>query len=143
MTAKEYLSQLKDINYTIWIINEQLQEINAELYSLGSPAGKLSYDRVDTSFGISDKKENLINKALELEKKLEKERRKLSGKKLLIISQINKVSDKKQRAVLNERYVKCKKWEVIAEEMDVSVRYIYKLHGYALQSFAKVVKIKG
>ena len=47
------------------------------------------------------------------------------------------VEDDKKRQVLNMYYLYCKSWEQIAEELNVSVRYIHKLHGYALEEISR------
>ena len=47
------------------------------------------------------------------------------------------VEDDKKRQVLNMYYLYCKSWEQIAAELNVSVRYIHKLHGYALEEISQ------
>ena len=47
------------------------------------------------------------------------------------------VEDDKKRQVLNIYYLFCKSWEQIAAELNVSVRYIHKLHGYALEEISR------
>lgn len=43
----------------------------------------------------------------------------------------------RERQVLNMRYLYCKSWEQIAAELNVSVRYIHKLHGTALEKISQ------
>ena len=47
------------------------------------------------------------------------------------------VEDDKKRQVLNMYYLFCKSWEQIAAELNVSLRYIHKLHGYALEEISR------
>ena len=47
------------------------------------------------------------------------------------------VEDDKKRQVLNMRYLYCKSWEQIAAELNVSVRHIHNLHGYALEEISR------
>ena len=47
------------------------------------------------------------------------------------------VKDDKKRQALNMYYLYCKSWEQIAAELNVSVRYIHKLHGYALEEISR------
>lgn len=47
------------------------------------------------------------------------------------------VEDDKRRQVLNMRYLYCKSWEQIAAGLNVSVRYIHKLHGTALKKISR------
>ncbi len=47
------------------------------------------------------------------------------------------VEDDKRRQVLNMRYLYCKSWEQIAMELNISVRHIRNLHGYALEEISR------
>ena len=47
------------------------------------------------------------------------------------------VENGRERQVLNMRYLYCKSWEQIAAELNVSVRYIHKLHGTALEKISR------
>ena len=47
------------------------------------------------------------------------------------------VEDDKKRQVLNMYYLYCKSWEQIAAELNVSVRQVHRLHGYALEEISR------
>jgi DNA-directed RNA polymerase specialized sigma subunit len=47
------------------------------------------------------------------------------------------VEDAKKRQVLNMYYLYCKSWEQIAEELNVSVRQVHRLHGYAFKEISR------
>lgn len=47
------------------------------------------------------------------------------------------VEDDKKRQVLNMRYLYCKSWEQIAAVLNVNIRQIHRLHGYALEEISK------
>ena len=49
-----------------------------------------------------------------------------------IIEAISKVENGTYRAILYERYIRYKKWERIATEMNYDYRHICRLHGKAL-----------
>ena len=51
-------------------------------------------------------------------------------------SMISAVPDPVQREILTRRYIVGQSWEDIAECMNYNLRYIYKLHGAALQNMA-------
>lgn len=53
-----------------------------------------------------------------------------------IVDQILSLDNIAQQRVLYERYVRGKRWEVIAEEMFYSTQHIFRIHGAALLSFA-------
>ena len=60
-------------------------------------------------------------------------------KKQEIISEIEKVPQENYRQLLFDRYILCQKWEQIALDRDKGVRWIYRLHGKALNTFEKVL----
>lgn len=139
MTTKEYLQQIRHIKYTLRMLNEQRDEIHSAMYSLGSPSGKLSHDRVNTSIS-DDKLERLYVRVSAIEKRIIAETERLIKTQDKICRQIAKMENDQQRYVLFSRYVECCKWEVIAERMDITVRYVNMVHGRALQEFEKIRK---
>ena len=52
--------------------------------------------------------------------------------------EINKIQSFDEKLILEYRYLAFKSWAEIADLMHVSLRYIYKLHGHALESFEKI-----
>lgn len=50
---------------------------------------------------------------------------------------ISRISDEKQREIIKKRYIYAMSWEDIAFEMNYSVRWVQKLHGYALKKISK------
>lgn len=57
--------------------------------------------------------------------------------KLEIGHQINMLEDTNERLVLRYRYLVCMPWDEIAGRLHYSIRYVYKIHGRALQHFEK------
>lgn len=51
---------------------------------------------------------------------------------------IEKVEDSTLRVLLIERYINCKTWEQVAEEVDKEVRWVYELHKKALVAVKKI-----
>ena len=57
-----------------------------------------------------------------------------------MLEMITRVDNSPYRTLLIARYVNCKTWEKIADEMTYDVRHIHRLHGAALQKFKNVTE---
>lgn len=55
---------------------------------------------------------------------------------------INMLDNSTYRALLTARYINCKTWEQIAEDMHYTVRNIYILHGEALKQLSLITDYK-
>ena len=84
----------------------------------------------------------LIAKAEEIEHDLSERKDRLMALRLEICDEIEALADERYRNLLYRRYVNMWTWEEIAVEMHMVVRHIYRLHGDALQVFAKKYKIQ-
>ena len=60
--------------------------------------------------------------------------------KLEIMNTIWQVEDAKACAILERRYHSFKSWEEIAADLNVSVRWVHKIHGKALEDVEKILK---
>jgi len=135
MTAKEYLQTVYNIKCRIDRLNERRKDLNDDLYSYGIQA--TDGNHVQTSVS-GDRLSELIAMADEVERKLVLEIKSLIQQKQVISEQIEALPNEKYRRVLFERYILCKRWEQIADGFHIrDVRWIYRLHGKALQLFAK------
>lgn len=112
------------------MIAEQIVELRTlaaggALQLKATPSGKYhNYDPV---------KENAV-KIAELEKKLEKEKRKAAVELARVTKVINAITDGVEHEILTLRYVKCMKWEEIAEETNYSEQRLYQLHNSGLKN---------
>ena len=138
MTAKQYLQQIYQIHRKVKRLQAQREQIRAELYSIGSPSGKMDADKVQTSTS-GDSILRLIAKVDELEREIVEEVDDLLEKQHRITREIEQIPNNRQRDILFRRYVLFQKWERIAVDLDVTVRYVYQVHGDALKSFAKIL----
>ena len=82
----------------------------------------------------------LIAKVDKVERDILYEMSTLLDAKGRIVSQIESMKNEKHKDVLFKRYVMFERWEQIAVDMDISLRYVYKLHGSALKEFAKIME---
>lgn len=140
MTAKEYLQQIYITTKKIERLEQSREQLRADLYSIKSPSGSMSSTVVSSSVS-GDKMEKLIAKADCIERDIVKELDRLIKKRDKITRQIEKVPDERYRTILYQRYVQCLKWERIADNLNHDLRYVYRLHGDALQVFDKLFDI--
>lgn len=140
MTVKEYLKQIYWTGQRIKQLQEARDTIKSDLYSAKSP--NYVADRVQSSVS-GDTMERLIAQADELTHDIEKELERRLNLQKKIIGQINRMparteAQQLRKACLYNRYVLCHRWEVVADEMNVSLRYVYMIHGDALEAFKKL-----
>ena len=57
-----------------------------------------------------------------------------------MLEMIRRVENSTYRALLIARYINCKTWEKIADELCYGVRQTHRLHGAALQKFENVIE---
>lgn len=136
MSIKDYLLQIKNINARLKQIELEIADIEAKLGVQG-----IRYDK-DGGFNPSgeDKMSKYVYRLIELKDRYEAEGNRLLDKKEEIIENISKLEDFRLRQVLYLRYVATMKWEEISERLGYEDRYIYKLHGYALEELRRTLK---
>ena len=139
MTTKEYLQQIYFMQRKITRLEDRREQIRSDLYSIGSPSGKMDADKVQTSLS-GDTMLRLIAKVDKVERDILYEMSALLDAKDRIVKQIESLKKEKHKDVLFKRYVMFERWEKIAVDMDITVRYVYKLHGSALKEFEKIMQ---
>lgn len=139
MTTKEYLQQVYAAERKIKYLQSRREQLRSEMFSVKSPAGSMNPDKVQSSI-TGDKLERLIARVDTLERGIVDELNRLFELQERISKEIDRVQKQKYRYVLRARYINFQRWERIAVDMDVSVRYVYMLHGQALQAFEKTKK---
>ena len=138
MTAKEYLQQVYHFHCKIKRLQGRREKLRSGLYSLGSPAGKMDVDKVQTSMS-GDTMLRMIAKVDEIERDIVYEIDQMVDARERIAGEIERLPNERYRDVLHKRYIEFKRWEQIAVDMDISVRYVYMLHGVALKAFEKTM----
>ena len=135
MTAKEYLQQIYKINRRIVRLKQQRDALRVSMHEVGPQDG----DRI-LEARTDDAMFQAIAKAQDKDRDMAGEINALIDAMDRIAGQIDLVEDERYRTILHERYVCCYKWPRIAEDMQMDLRYIYRLHGHALQAFWKIIK---
>ena len=134
MTAKEYLKQIRSIALTVKRIQGDLEKLKTDAESVS-----INLDGMPHATGNNDRLVRLAIKMSEYNTMLQAELTALLDERVKA-DKIIKTLPPKQQTVLVEYYFHVKKWEQIAEEMDISVRHCHRLHGNALYNFDKVLR---
>ncbi len=131
MTAKEYLSQTFRLDQRI---NSKLERVEvlralAQKVTASYECEPVSHSRCAASM------ENTIHRLMEAEEELSQAIDLL----LEVSAVIQKVQNLEYQLLLELRYLCFKSWSEIALRMDLEERYVYKVHGRALQEVEKIL----
>ena len=88
------------------------------------------------------KVETYVLEMVDIHDELKRATEKLMEKSRKAEKVINLLEDQRYRAVLQLRYLCGMKWEEIAKEMAVSVRWVHRLHGAALKALDRLREIE-
>lgn len=132
MTAKEYLRQLKTLDN---LINAKLLE-KERIRALSTKVTSNLGERVQG--GGSGGIENIIIKITELEIQINAYIDKLVDLKAEATQIIDILEDNKHKAILSMYYVSNLTFEQVAENTDISSRWVRKIHGKALKKFEEI-----
>ena len=132
MRAKEYLRQIRIADKKI---NNLIHEVDMLRDSISHPK-PINYDKDPVQGGSrNDSMAASIAKYVDMEQEINRQTDGLIDLRHKIIGEINQLNDPAHIELLFKRYVEYKTWEQIAVEMDYTIRWIYSLHGSALQEF--------
>ena len=125
---KNYLRGYRRHGRKIKRIEAEIEEIRSmKMYPSsnndGMPRGSGGGDMSGYAAELIEKEDDLYNEGVEQVKKYND----ISGR-------INKLENEDERDVLFYRYIKGMEWWEIARDMDYSERWIYELHGRALEN---------
>lgn len=132
---KEYLFKYREAYRNIGESMEEFHRLGEELTATGAI---LRGDPVQSSRD-PDKMARLIEKHVDMEREIESEFEELIKFRYEVLQMIRSLPDLKQQEVLRRRYMMNKTWEQIAEDMDISDKWVYVLHGRALQEIEKIL----
>lgn len=134
MTAKESFKQLARMDAFIDAKKQRVDALKALALSTGSP--NLSGMPKNPSKSLSPMAD-AVCKALDLEAEIRSDEAKLQEKKVYLLELIGTLDCSDHQTVLIKRYFEHLSWENIASSMFYSTRWIYKLHGRALEEMDK------
>jgi len=137
MTAKEYLQQIRNAHKRIQTLEARREQLRSDMYSIKSPAGSMNPDKVQSSM-TGDALIKIIAQVDSMERDIVRELRKLYCLQRTITNQIDGIKDERYHTILYQRYVLFYMWEQIAVNMGIEIRWVYRLHGKALQEFGRI-----
>ncbi len=139
MTVKEYLQQIHRLSEEIRCNRRRISEIESDISGL--KAIDYSGDKVGGS-GDPDQMASKVARLVDLEQRIADETVELQETKDTIIGEIRSMSNTKYVTLLTMRYVECERWERIAVDMNLTMRWVYQMHGNALKAFEEIKKSK-
>lgn len=135
MTAKEYLSSAYSLDRRIRIELEKARAMRASLdyKSPGLQGG------TGGSGGSGEGLEGQITRVIAFEQHTNELIGQLVSRKLEISLTLDKVTDLRLREILVRRYLAFQKWEQIAVDMTIDLRWVYRLHKKGLAEVEKLI----
>jgi DNA-directed RNA polymerase specialized sigma subunit len=131
MTAKQELKKIRKIDY---LIRQMIETVDGLRTQLTGTAPQTDGVRVQNSAG-KDRMAAVMAKIIDTENLINENIDYLVDLKSSVVQTINRIENEDERNILLARYLNCKKWTVIADEMDFSLQRIYQIHGNALISY--------
>ena len=127
MTAKEFLRRARSVDRRVDEATERVDRLRAKL-----EAGRMS--RITgMPRGGSEDWTATADKVIELEKRVNARIRDLCALKHAAMDAIDQVDEARLREVLELYYIDGFSWDQVAERMGLDKRWVFRLHGKALQ----------
>lgn len=140
MTAKEYLSQIRILDTRITNIEAEIREIREHSATLksawpdGQPHGSGTTDPTAAqAIKLAEKLEKL--EYLKVTLKLQ-----LWHKRAEIVDVIDQVQDADCNRILYLRYVECRHWEEIEDDVHISRAHLFRKHDEALRLVEEIIR---
>ena len=132
MKAKDYLENYRRNEIAIEKLKNEITRIDARL-----KGGSHSYssDKIMTS--DDNLNEKLMTECLDKRNKMNNDIVMNENVRADLVLKITSMSDYRYIDVLYKRYIECKRFELIAVEMNYDYDYVRKLHIKALEVFAQ------
>lgn len=134
MNAREYLSGARRLDVQIKVDLRELEhwrDLSASISGCNFAPHYNATRSIDPPFV------KCMEKIVDLEEKIKQEVHDLVMVKTDMLEKIHSLESVDYQSVLELRYLSYRTWEQIAEEMHYSIRWIYKLHGKALQELER------
>ena len=134
MTAKDYLSQAKYLDLRI---NSKIQQV-AALNDLATKATSTLTGMPRNPNHATSTMEEAIAKIIDLQAEINSDIDTLVDLKRDLSATIKAVGNTEYQTVLEKRYLCFQSWEQIAVEMGYDLRWLYRIHGKALDEVQAV-----
>ena len=138
MTVKEYLSQAKFLNQRI---SSKIQQV-AALNDLATKATSTLTGMPRNPNHATSSMEDVIAKIIDLQAEINNDIDTLVDLKRSLSKTIKAVDSPEYQTVLEKRYLCFQSWEQIAVEMGYDLRWLYRIHGKALEEVKAILGIE-
>lgn len=138
MTVKEYLSQAKFLDQRI---NSKIQQV-AALNDLATKATSTLTGMPRNPNHATSTMEEAIAKIIDLQAEINSDIDTLVDLKRDLSATIKAVGNTEYQTVLEKRYLCFQSWEQIAVEMGYDLRWLYRIHGKALEEVKAILGIE-
>ena len=135
MTAKEYMEQAR---YLDMQINSKIEQVRS-LNELATRVTTVYSDMPHSPTRNTSRMEETIAKIIDLESEIDRDIDALVDLKREIMRVVNSIESAEYRTILEMRYLQFKKWEQIALQMSTDLRWVYRMHGRALNEVQKII----
>ena len=127
MTAKEFLRRARGVDRRVDEAIECVERLRAKL-----EAGRMSSITGMPRGGESDWTKT-ADRLIELERRVNRQMRELVRVKQAAMDAIDRIEEAQLREVLELYYIDGYNWDQVAERMKLDKRWVFRLHGRALQ----------
>ena len=132
MTAKEYLSQMKTINYQINVQQRMLSRLHEDMSSIRSSCFG---EKVVSSSPESSSVAKIVEKAMELEQYLLEGICRRIELQHEIKRKISQITDSRYSTIRTDYYINARRSKEIAYDMGYDDAYVRRLKNDALEAF--------
>ena len=127
MDAKEYLGQYQ-------LAEAEIEACYEQIAALRDEATRMSAELSDMPGGGECRDlDDIVAEMVDLRSELIERIRRANQLRKEICDVIYSLDDERLIRLLHLRYVDCLKWEDVAERIGTDLRYVYRMHGRALQ----------
>ena len=130
MAAKEYLKKIARMESYIQSKKERLAVLKEMSSGISSP--KFDDMPRNPNKGRSRLEETIL-KYIDLENEIKEDAKKLEYEKLYLLEAIGRIEEPEYQTILISRYFKYQSWNDIANSLFYTKRWLYSLHGRALE----------
>ena len=138
MTAKEYFEQALTLNKRI---NSKLDHLST-LREMTTKASITLSDMPRSSSRNMCQMQDIISKIVDLENEINGDIDRFVDMKREYMRIIGEIRNPVFQLVMEQRYLCCRTWEKISEELGYDLRWLHRLHGRALQEAEEVLQQK-
>lgn len=139
MTAKDYLSQAK---YLDTRINSKIRQV-ADLNDLATKATTTLTGMPHNPNHGRSTMADCVAKIVDLQAEINADIDALVDLKRDILETIKGLENQEYQTILERRYLCFETWERIAAEMEYDLRWLFRLHGKALERVQEALEKKG